>query len=530
MNTFHGLLSVLIWLPIIGGIVIMLVGTDERANATRTFAFIIALITLLLCVPLILQFNPNIHQPYGKDILQLVETHHWIPFLNINYNLGVDGFSVLFIVLGCYTNVVVILAAWRTVNYKIGQYLAIFLISTGIMNGCFAATDSVLFYFFFEASLVPMYLGIGIWGGKNKFYAGVKFFLYTFLGSIFMLIAFLYMSSKTGSFEISSFINMPLTQTEQNWIFIAFLAAFAVKIPMWPVHTWLPDAHTEAPTGGSVVLAALMLKLGAYGFIRFTLPIVPGISYDLDMILIVISLIGIVYVGMATMVQQNMKRLIAYSSISHMGLVTLAIFTTFMIIGQKQGHSYSYYDDAVLGVQGAIFMMIAHAFTSGGLFLGADYVYRRFGTREINNLQGMAKHMPVFAAFIMLFAMSNVGLPGTSGFVGEFMIILAVFKAHMWIGLVAGLTLIIAPAYTLWMIKRAFFGVPGGNVLKAANGTLNGVKGIKDIDAIETLIFIILSVPIIYFGVYPKPIITTSHETSTAYVQHVLKRVHAGTY
>ena len=260
MSAFHGLLSVLIWLPIIGGVIVMLVGTDERANATRTFAFIIAIITLLLCVPLIIGFDPNIKQAYGKDMLQLVEVHHWIPFLNINYNLGVDGFSVLFIVLSCYTNVVVILAAWRTVNYKVGQYLAIFLISTGIMNGCFAATDSILFYFFFEASLVPMYLGIGIWGGKNKFYAGVKFFLYTFLGSIFMLIAFLYLGSKTGSFEISSFINTSLTQTEQNWIFLAFLAAFAVKIPMWPVHTWLPDAHTEAPTGGSVCASGILCR------------------------------------------------------------------------------------------------------------------------------------------------------------------------------------------------------------------------------------------------------------------------------
>ena len=522
MGVYSGLLSVLIWLPIIGGVILMLVGNDERPLATKWFALAVALLTLLFCIPLLVGFNPNMQQTYGDDLMQFVEAHKWIPVFNINYNLGVDGISVLFIVLSCYTNLIVVLTAFKSVSYKIGQYMAVFLISTGIMNGCFAATDSVLFYFFFEASLVPMYLGIGIWGGKNKFYASIKFFLYTFLGSIFMLMAFLYMQSKTGSFQIDSFIHMHLTESEQNWIFLAFIAAFAVKIPMFPVHTWLPDAHTEAPTGGSMVLAALMLKLGAYGFIRFTLPIVPGISKNMDMIFIVISLMSIIYVGLATMAQTNMKRLVAYSSISHMGVVTLGIFTTFMIIGQDHGHSYLSYDDAVLGVQGAIFMMIAHAFTSGALFVSTDYIYRRYGTRQVENLQGIANAMPVFAAFFMLFAMGNVGLPGTSGFVGEFMIILAVFKAHMWIGLAAGTTLIIAPAYMLLLIKRCFFGNPGGKVLS--------VKGVRDLDKLEILIFVLLAVPVVWFGVYPKPIIDTSHEASRAYVQHVITRVSAGSY
>jgi NADH-quinone oxidoreductase subunit M len=534
-SSFGGLLSVLIWLPIIAGVVIMIIGRDSNPMFSKMFALVFALITFIICLPLWLNFNPNMSQPYGDDLMQFVEMHHWIPFFNINYNLGVDGISVLFIILSCYTLLVVVLAAMRSVDYKLHQYMAIFLISTGIMNGCFAATDSILFYFFFEASLVPMYLGIGIWGGKNKYYAAIKFFLYTFLGSIFMLIAFLYMGSKTGDFQISSFIHMKLTQTEQNWIFAAFMASFAVKIPMWPVHTWLPDAHTEAPTGGSVVLAALMLKLGAYGFIRFLLPIVPGISKNLDIVFIVISLIGIVYVGLATMAQNNMKRLIAYSSISHMGIVTVGIFTTFMIIGQPQGHDYLHYDDAVLGIQGVVFQMIAHAFTSGALFIAADYIFRRFGTREIDNLGGIAKVMPVYAAFFVLFAMSNVGLPGTSGFVGEFMVILAVFKAHMWIGLVAGLTLIIAPAYTLWAVKRVIFSVPKGAVDKAIKegvvNTKTGVIGkLKDLDYLEVIIFIILAVPVIYFGVYPDPIISTSHEASQAYVQHIITRVSTGVY
>ena len=539
MASFDGLLSILIWLPILSGILIMLAGIDDNPALTKILSVVLAIVICLFCVPLWINFNPNMSQPYGDDLMQFVEMHKWIPFFKINYNLGVDGISVLFVILSCYTLLIVVLAALRSVNYKLHQYMAIFFISTGIMNGCFAATDSILFYFFFEASLIPMYLGIGIWGGKNKFYAAIKFFLYTFLGSIFMLVAFLYMGSKVGGFQIDSFIHMKLSQTEQNWIFAGFMAAFAVKIPMWPVHTWLPDAHTEAPTGGSVVLAALMLKLGAYGFIRFLLPIVPDISKNLDMVFIVISLIGIVYVGLATMAQKNMKRLIAYSSISHMGIVTVAIFTTFMIIGQSHGHDYLHYDDAVLGVQGAVFQMIAHAFTSGALFIAADYIYRRFATREIDNLGGISKVMPIFGAFFILFAMSNVGLPGTSGFVGEFMVILAIFKAHMWIGLVAGLTLIISPAYTLWAVKRVIFSETKGAVVSAMKNGVTEFKAgskagvinkLKDLDALEIIIFILLAAPVLYFGFYPEPVLSTSHEASQAYVQHIITRVAAGSY
>ena len=512
----HGLLSLLIWLPIVGGVVVLATGNkDQHKHTTRWVALIFSVLTLALCVPLYLEFNASSWH------MQFIESYPWIPSLDIRYGLGVDGISVLFIMLSCFTNVIIILSSWRSIENKVAQFMAIFLISTGLMNGAFAATDAILFYVFFEAILIPMYLGIGVWGGSRKSYAAFKLFLYTFLGSIFMLIAFLYLHTKTGNFSIQAFQNvMGLTRHEENWIFLAFLVAFAVKIPMWPVHTWLPDAHTEAPSGGSVVLAALMLKLGAYGFIRFSLPIVPRINDAMDWFIIILALIAVVYVGIACVVQKDMKRLIAYSSISHMGLVTMGIFLVFMIVGQVHGHSFLYKEDAALSMQGAIFQMIAHAFATGALFIGVGYLYDRFGSRLIEDYSGIAHVMPVFAAFYMLFAMANVGLPGTAGFPGEFMLIIAAFKANIWIALVAGLTLLIAPAYTLWMYKRVLFG-------EIKNQTI--AQG-KDINGIDLLVFILLAIPVIVLGVYPEFILHLSHAASTHFVEHVISRIPAGTY
>lgn len=504
------LLSLLIWVPIIGGCIVIATGNDDKnADAARWVSLVFALLTLALCVPLYCDFNASTWH------MQFVENHSWIPALNIRYALGVDGLSVLFIMLTCFTNLIIILAAWRGIRIKIAQYMAIFLISTGIMNGAFASTDSILFYVFWEASLVPMFLGIGVWGGPRKSYAAIKFFLYTFLGSIFLLIAFLFMVLKSGSFSIASFQALNLTQNQENLIFLAFLAAFAVKIPMWPVHTWLPDAHTEAPAGGSVVLAALMLKMGGYGFMRFSLPIVPGVTQSLDWLLISLSLIAIIYVGFACIVQKDMKRLIAYSSVSHMGIVTLGIFMVFMIVGETHDPI-----DGTLSLQGAVFQMIAHAFSSGAMFIGVGYLYDRFHSRLIKDYSGIAHSMPVFAAFFMLFAMANVGLPGTSGFVGEFMVILAAFKASGWVAFAAALTLILAPAYTLWMYKRVLFGEPKNRAIAEA----------RDIHGVEILIFGLLALPIILFGVYPDPILQLSHATNLHFVSNAMQEIPAGAY
>ncbi|PCI36435.1 MAG: NADH-quinone oxidoreductase subunit M, partial [Thiotrichales bacterium] len=446
------LLSLLIWLPILGGCLILVMGHYDKTykyRLTKYYALLFSLITFALCIRMYCLFNLNTYH------MQFVEDYAWIPLLHARYTLGVDGISLLFIMLCSFTNIIIILAAWNKVLFKLPQYLAIFLIATGIMNGSFASTDALLFYVFWEASLIPMFIGIGVWGGSKRSFAAIKFFLYTFLGSIFLLLAFLYMYSKTGNFNLLSFQNLPLSQLSENLIFLAFFAAFAVKIPMFPVHTWLPDAHTEAPAGGSVVLAALMLKLGGYGFIRFSLPIVPRITESLDWVLIALSLVAIIYIGFATIVQKDIKRLIAYSSISHMGIVTLGLFMVFMIAATTHN-----INDATMSIQGALFQMVSHAFSSGALFIGVGYLYKRFHSRQISDYQGIATVMPVFAAFYMLFAMGNVGLPGTSGFVGEFLIIVSAFKANFWIALAAGLTLLLAPAYTLWLFKRVIFGTP----------------------------------------------------------------------
>ncbi len=510
------LLSLLIWLPIIGGVVVLF--TDRQgplsAEVTRWVALIFAVLTFALSMVLYTHFNSDSWH------MQFVENTPWIPFLNIRYSLGVDGISTLFIILTTFTNIIIILSAWQRIEDKVGQYMAIFLISTGLMNGAFCATDAILFYVFWEAGMIPMYLGIGVWGGQRRAYASIKFFLYTFLGSIFMLIAFLYLGHKAGSFNIAGFLNLSLNKNEQDLIFLAFLAAFAVKIPMWPFHTWLPDAHSEAPSGGSVVLAALMLKMGAYGFLRFSMPIVPGVHQTLDWLLIAMSLVAIVYVGFAAIVQKDIKRLIAYSSVSHMGLVTLGIFMVFMILGQANGHSSASHADAMIGVQGAMFQMIAHAFSSGAMFIGAGFLFQRYGSRLIKDYQGVAHALPVLATFMMLFMMANVGLPGTSGFVGEFMIVIAAFKANIWLALIAGLTLVIAPAYTLWMYKRVFFGELQNQALLDK----------PDMNKMEWLVFLLLAIPTIVFGIYPEPILSISHAAIAHFVQHDLTIIAQGAY
>lgn len=504
------LLSLLIWFPIIGGIIVLLIGRSDRNKRTaRLVALLFALVTLALCIPLYQGFDPSSYQ------MQFVENIPWIQQLGIRYALGVDGISVLFVILSSFTNVVIVLAAWRSIKFKQAQYMAIFLISTGIMNGAFCALDAILFYVFFEAAMVPMYLGIGIWGGKKRVHAAFKFFIYTFLGSVFLLIAILYLGHVSGQYNIASFENLILTPGVDDLLFLAFLLAFAVKIPMWPVHTWLPDAHTQAPPGGSVVLAALMLKMGAYGLIRFTFPIVPGVSQQMDWIMIALSLIAIVYVGLATIAQKDMKRLIAYSSISHMGIVTLGLFMVYMIVGQTHD-----YNDAMVSVQGAVFQMIAHAFATGGLFIGVGFLHERFGTYMIDDLSGIAKAMPIFAVFMMIFSLSNVGLPGTAGFVGEFLVVISSLKAHLWIAIVAGLTLIIAPGYTLWFYKRVLFGKVKNTMV------LNG----QGLTQLEILIFVVLAIPVILFGLYPQPILHLSQATTSNFVNHIMQVIHQGAY
>jgi NADH-quinone oxidoreductase subunit M len=510
----HYLLSLLIWFPILSGLLCIFLGQRGVAkDSIRWVATILSVLTFLLSLPLYFNFDATTWQ------MQFVENAPWIPAFSANYSLGVDGISVLFILLTCFTNAVIVLSSWRVIQHNVAEFMAIFLISTGIMNGAFSARDALLFYMFWEASMVPMLLGLGIWGGLRRSYAAIKFFLYTFLGSIFLLVAVLYLQHQTGSFDIASFENIRVSSSIEDALFLAFLAAFAVKIPMWPVHTWLPDAHTEAPSGGSVVLAALMLKLGAYGFIRFSFPILPGIHESFDWLLIGLSLIAVIYVGFAALAQKDMKRLIAYSSISHMGLVTLGIFSVFMIVGKTHDTN-----EALVSVQGAMFQMVAHAFSAGGLFIGVGYLFDRFGSRLIQDYQGLSHVMPIFAAFFMLFTMANVGLPGTSGFVGEFLIIMGVFKANIWIAVGAALTLVIAPAYTLWMYKRVLFGDPSRQKYAKVTGLDISVK------SLEFWVFVLLAAPVVVFGVYPEPILAVSHASVSHFVELITSKIAVGAY
>src|SRR3569833_1979175 len=454
-------LSVLIWLPIAAGSAVLVLG-DKNVGAGRWLALGASVATFLISLPVAVHFGTT-----SADF-QFVETMDWITRFHSYYALGVDGISMPLVVLTAFITIPVIVAGWSVIEVRAAQYYAAFLIMEGLMVGVFSATDALLFYFFWEAMLIPMFLIIGIWGGPRRVYATIKFFLYTFLGSVFMLAALIYMYVKAGDYSIASFHALPLSLVEQRWIFVAFLLAFAVKVPMWPVHTWLPDAHVEAPTGGSVILAAIMLKMGGYGFLRFSLPIAPDASRELDMLLISLSLIAVVYIGFVAIVQQDMKKRIAYSSIAHMGFVTLGAFLVYDIVratGSVQG--------AGMGLDGAMVQMVSHGLVSGALFLCVGVLYDRMHSRQIADYGGVINTMPFFAAFMVLFGLANSGLPGTSGFVGEFLVIIAAFKASFWYSFLAAVTLILGATYTLWLIKRVVYG-PLGNDRVAALQDLNG--------------------------------------------------------
>jgi NADH-quinone oxidoreductase subunit M len=438
--------------------------------------------------------------------MQFEEHLPWIAAIDANYHLGVDGISMPLIILTTFTTVLVVIAGWEVIQNKTGQYMAAFLIMEGLMNGVFAALDAVLFYVFWEAMLVPMFLIIGIWGGPRRVYATIKFFLYTFFGSVFMLVALIYMYLEAGSFGILDFHRLPLGMTEQVLIFIAFLMAFAVKVPMWPVHTWLPDAHVEAPTGGSVILAAIMLKIGGYGFLRFSLPITPDASNELDWLIIAMSLIAVVYIGFVALVQQDMKKLIAYSSIAHMGFVTLGFFIAFMIMARSDVDS-----GIALGMQGGMVQMVSHGFISAALFLCVGVLYDRLHSRDISDYGGVVNVMPWFAAFMVFFAMANAGLPGTSGFVGEFMVILASFRADFWFAVLAATTLIIGAAYTLWMVKRVVYGEVGSEKVAA----------LEDINKRETLVLTSLAAVVLILGVWPAPLIEVMDVSIDNLIRHI---------
>jgi NADH-quinone oxidoreductase subunit M len=493
------LLSVQVWLPIVGGFALLGLGNDRVAPA-RWSALLIALLTLLASVPLIAGFHAD------TASMQFVERAAWVPTFKSEFYVGVDGISMPLVVLTTFTSVLVVIAAWGSVEKRVTQYLAAFLILEGSMIGVFVALDAILFYVFWEVMLIPMFIIIGIWGGPNRVYATIKFFLYTFLGSLLMLVALIYLYMKSGSYDLLAFQRLPLTQHEQTLIFLAFLAAFAVKVPMWPVHTWLPDAHVEAPTGGSVVLAAIMLKMGGYGFLRLSLPIVPDASRALDWLMIGLSLTAVVYVGFVALVQQDMKKLIAYSSIAHMGFVTLGMFIGFRIAattGRLTGIE--------MGLDGSVVQMISHGLVSAAMFLCVGVVYDRMHTREISAYGGVINTMPTFAAFMVLFAMANAGVPVTSGFVGEFLVILAAFKANVWFAFFAATTLVLGAAYTLWLVKRVVFG-PVAN---------DRVAALSDLGGREFFVLSVLAVAVLAVGVYPAPLL----DVMRASTQHLAEQL-----
>ena len=480
----QSLLSILIWLPIAGGFAVLALGT-HRAKEARWLALGVAVATLIASIPLL------VHYDAAAGTMQFIEQHRWIAAINANYHLGVDGISVALIALTTFVTVLVILGAWDSVEDKVNQYLAAFLVLEGLMVGVFCALDALLFYVFFEGMLIPMFIIIGVWGGPRRVYATLKFFLYTFFGSIFMLVGLIYLYTQSNSWELSQLAVLKLSLTQQSWLFFAFLVAFAVKVPMWPVHTWLPDAHVEAPTGGSVILAAIMLKIGGYGFLRFSLPITPDASQHFAWLLIALSLIAVIYIGFVALVQEDMKKLIAYSSVSHMGFVTLGIFIALALV-RVTGNK----DAAYLGVSGAMVQMISHGFVSGAMFSCIGVIYDRMHTRMIRDYGGVVNTMPWYAAFVVFFAMANCGLPGTSGFVGEFMVILASFQSNFWIAALAAFTLIIGAAYTLWLVKRVIWG----------DVTNDHVAKLKDIDAREALVLGAFAAMTLLFGIWPEPL------------------------
>ncbi len=496
------LLSLTVWIPILGGIAVLLSGDKGDAAGVRRLALVVAVVTFILSLGLYAGFDSSTAE------MQFVERHEWIGAFNIYYHFGVDGISMPLIILTTFTMILTIVAGWEVIQKKPAQYMAAFLIMEGLMIGVFAALDSILFYVFWEGMLVPMFILIGVWGGERRVYATIKFFIYTFIGSVFMLIALIYMYYQGGSFAILDMHAMKLTMDEQLLIFIAFLMAFAVKVPMWPVHTWLPDAHVEAPTGGSVILAAIMLKIGGYGFLRFSLPITPDASHELDWLIITMSLVAVVYIGFVALVQKDMKKLVAYSSIAHMGFVTLGMFVVFQIWENPANTDGS---GAVLAVEGAMIQMISHGFISGAMFLMIGVLYDRMHTRNIQDYGGVVNTMPIFAAFAVFFAMANAGLPGTSGFVGEFMVIIASFHANFWYAFLAATTLILGAAYTLWMVKRVFYG-------EVAN---ENVRALKDLNQREFVIMSILALAVLVMGLWPAPVVEVMHATIENLLQHI---------
>jgi NADH-quinone oxidoreductase subunit M len=493
-------LSWLIWLPIAAGGGVLLLG-ERRVAAGRWLALVASLATLALCLPLWAGFDRT------TAAMQFIEVVPWIPVIGAWYSLGVDGIALPLIVLTAFITPLVVVAGWTTIERRVAQYFAAFLVMTGLMIGVFAALDALLFYVFWEAMLIPMFLIIGIWGGTRRVYATLKFFLYTFLGSVLMLVALIWLYLQGGSWEIAAMQRLPVDLAAQTLIFLAFFAAFAVKIPMWPVHTWLPDAHVEAPTGGSVVLAAIMLKMGGYGFLRFSLPIAPDASRELDWLVIGLSLVAIAYIGLVALVQTDMKKLIAYSSIAHMGFVTLGSFIAFDIAANTGALS-----GAVMGLDGAMVQMVSHGLVSGALFLCVGVLYDRLHTREISAYGGVVNTMPVFASLLVLFAMANSGLPGTSGFVGEFLVIIASFKANFWYAIVAALTLILGAAYTLWLVKRVVWG-------DVANAS---VAGLKDVNAREFLVLAVLAGAVLLLGLWPAPLLDVMRPTLEQLVQQLM--------
>jgi NADH-quinone oxidoreductase subunit M len=493
------LLSVLIWLPIIGGFAVL--AFNDRIAAAKWLSLFVSGLSLLLSVPLYAAFKT------GTAAMQFVERSPWISTIHAEYYIGVDGISMPLILLTTFTTVLIVIASWTNVAKRVAQYFAAFLILEGLMIGVFAALDAALFYVFWEAMLIPMFIIIGVWGGPRRVYATIKFFLYTFIGSLLMLVALIYMYLKSGSYELAVFQGMPLSLREQTFIFLAFFAAFAVKVPMWPVHTWLPDAHVEAPTGGSVVLAAIMLKMGGYGFLRFSLPIAPDASRELDWLIIALSLIAVVYIGFVALAQRDMKKLIAYSSIAHMGFVTLGMFIGFQIVsatGRTTG--------IALGMDGAVVQMLSHGLVSGAMFLCVGVMYDRVHSREISAYGGVINTMPKFAAFMVLFALANSGVPGTSGFIGEFMVILASFKANVWYAFLAGTILVLGAAYTLWLVKRVIYG-------EIAN---DKVAALKDLNGREFLVLGVLAAAVLLVGLWPAPLLDVMRASTQHLAQQLL--------
>jgi len=493
------LLSVLIWLPIVGGFAVL--AFNDRIAAAKWLSLLVSGLSLVLSVPLYAAFKT------GTAAMQFVERSPWISTIHSEYYIGVDGISMPLILLTTFTTVLIVIASWTNVAKRVAQYFAAFLILEGLMIGVFAALDAALFYVFWEAMLIPMFLIIGVWGGPRRVYATIKFFLYTFIGSLLMLVALIYMYLKSGSYELAVFQGMPLSLREQTFIFLAFFAAFAVKVPMWPVHTWLPDAHVEAPTGGSVVLAAIMLKMGGYGFLRFSLPIAPDASRELDWLIIALSLIAVVYIGFVALAQRDMKKLIAYSSIAHMGFVTLGMFIGFQIVsatGRTTG--------IALGMDGAVVQMLSHGLVSGAMFLCVGVMYDRVHSREISAYGGVINTMPKFAAFMVLFALANSGVPGTSGFIGEFMVILASFKANVWYAFLAATILVLGAAYTLWLVKRVIYG-------EIAN---DKVAALKDLNGREFLVLGVLAAAVLLVGLWPAPLLDVMRASTQHLAQQLL--------